>query len=269
MCRVNFHQMRWNLRWNLWGLPSCNSQVKHLQKEKVEPSIWKEKKLTEFASNTCSAIQGSRPHQNTTSLLPCVASTSIRCVGTCVGTCGVYHLAIPKWNICKKKRLSLPFEKTRRWQNLHRTDALQFKALGLIRILPACCHACVASTSIRCVGTCVGTCGVYHLAIPKWNICKKKRLSLPWEKKRSWQNLHRTDALQFKALGLIRILPACCHVSRQLPSDALELTLELVWSTILQFPSETSAKRKGWAFHLKRKEVDRICIEHMLCNSRL
>ena len=198
MCRVNFHQMRWNLRWNLWGLPSCNSQVKHLQKEKVEPSIWKEKKLTEFASNTCSAIQGSRPHQNTTSLLPCVASTSIRCVGTYVGTCGAYHLAIPKWNICKKKRLSLPFEK-----------------------------------------------------------------------KRSWQNLHRTDALQFKALGLIRILPACCHVSRQLPSDALELALELVGSTILQFPSETSAKRKGWAFHLKRKEVDRICIEQMLCNSRL
>ena len=60
-----------------------NSQVKHLQKEKVEPSIRKEKKLTEFASNTCTAIQGSRPHQNITSLLPCVASTSIRYVGSC------------------------------------------------------------------------------------------------------------------------------------------------------------------------------------------
>ena len=155
MCRVNFHQMRWNLRWNLWGLPSYNSQVKHLQKEKVKPSIWKEKKLTEFAPNTCSAIQGSRPHQNTTSLLPCVASTSIRCVGTCVGTCGVYHLAIPKWNICKKKRLSLPWEKKRSWQNLHRTDALQFKALGLIRILPACCHVSrqLPSDTLELVGS--------------------------------------------------------------------------------------------------------------------
>ena len=175
MCRVNFHQMRWNLRWNLWGLPSytipkwnickkkrlslplkkkrswqnlhrthalqfkalglirilpacChvsrqlpsdalelalelvgstilhNSQVKHLHKEKVEPSIKKEKKLTEFASNTCSAIQGSRPHQNTTSLLPCVASTSIRCVGTCVGTCGVYHLTqFPRGTSAQRK----------------------------------------------------------------------------------------------------------------------------------------------------------------------
>ena len=78
-----FHQMRWNLRWNLWGLPSCNSRVKHLHKEKVEPSIRKEKKLTEFASSTCTAIQGSRPHQKTTSLLPCVESTSIRYVGSC------------------------------------------------------------------------------------------------------------------------------------------------------------------------------------------
>ena len=81
-----------------------NSQVKHLQKEKVEPSIRKEKKLTEFASSTCTAIQGSRPHQNTTSLLPCVASTSIRCVGTCVGTCGVYHLTqFPSETSAKRK----------------------------------------------------------------------------------------------------------------------------------------------------------------------
>ena len=171
MCRVNFHQMRWNLwglpaytipKWNIckkkrlnlplekkrsWQnlhrahalqfkalglirilpaychvssqLPSDalelalelvgstilhNSQEEHLQKEKVEPSIRKEKKLTEFASSTCTAIQGSRPHQNTTSLLPCVESTSIRCVGTCVGTCGVYHLTqFPRGTSAQRK----------------------------------------------------------------------------------------------------------------------------------------------------------------------